>query len=207
MEEEKQPKPLVKGVFDFDRKGIFYLLGLICGIAVVVLAVLSLVKVTIPYLDYILIGAGGLGILFCLIGWIGTLVAHKKALLIYEDHITLDAGGASFTENLGDIIRYKSEGKSLSLVGKKARVVDGIVNIEDIMFALAVLTADDALPPDLSGPDLIFVNVAVEELRKARELFKLGLISEDEFRKKKQIYMDAKAKYYLVNGSVGAAKF
>lgn len=205
--EEKQPKLLVKGVFDFDRKGVFYLLGLICGIAVVVLAVLSLVKVTIPYLDYILIGVGGLGILFGLIGWIGTLVAHKKALLVYEDHITFNAGGASFTENVEDILRYRSQGKSLSFVGKHVRVVDGIVNIEDVMYALDNIFAPHVLPADLSGPDLVFVNVAVEELRKARELYKLGLISEDELRQKKQIYMEATSKYYLVNGSLGAAKF
>ncbi|MBO5528064.1 MAG: hypothetical protein J6A47_01930, partial [Bacilli bacterium] len=52
--------------------------------------------------------------------------------------------------------------------------------------------------PTLSGPDMIYVNIALEELRKAKELLDCGMITKEDYLLKKKKYVDAVANFYLV---------
>ncbi|MBO5528995.1 MAG: hypothetical protein J6A47_06735 [Bacilli bacterium] len=197
--ENRKSKLLVRGVFGFDRAGILHLLTAFCAAATIALVIIHQINKDILgdlAWVYELIGAG-LALFFAIIGIIGKAVVNGRRFRVYDDHIEYKAGGKIYELGIDEIFRAEATGNILTIKANKDVVVKALVNAENAADIIEALLHPENLPT-LSGPDMIYVNIALEELRKAKELLDCGMITKEDYLLKKKKYVDAVANFYLV---------
>ena len=203
---KENKKVLLEGVFGFDRGGLLHLLSAICAAAAIVVLVINNFTPIENVWIYAVVGAG-LAVLFGLIGIIGKSAIHKRKFVVYEDGVEYRAGKKkSFKFDLAEMYDVKFDGVLLTIKAAKDSkntkdgLVKGLVNgknaanvINDLLHPKAVNTLKD-----LPNRDMIYVNIAYEELRKAKELLDAGMITLDDYLVKKKRYVECCEHNYLI---------
>ena len=195
--EQKKTKSLLDGVFGFDRGGALHVLSCLAAAVAIVLVVVNQITPFDNAWIWIIVAAG-VTVLFNIIALIGKAVVHGRRLHVYEDGVEYVASKKkAFILPLGEIFMAEAQGNTLILHSKKDGIVRGLTNAKNVAdFVEALL--HPTKPKELSGPDLIYVNIAMEELRKAKELFDCGMITKEDYLGKKQKYVEAVANFYLI---------
>lgn len=206
--EVKFESVVLEGVFDFDRHGFTFWIACIASLAALVVGLINH-WVEIPQAWIIAAICAGIAFLFCLIGLIGKASARRRYIIVYksgEDIMSLDYGrGKKYFIKELPIERISSvaylEGivqlKLVNLEGKDVEVrIAGMINAK---FFIKILK--DLLRPVEERPfekDVIYVNLALEELKKAKDLYERGMISRDDYMSKKKAYVEATTGNYLM---------
>jgi len=197
MEQKKESKPIMRGVFYFDPKHILaFVVALFALIGLAVIIVNQFAPIN--YAWVIAAVCIGIGTLIAIIGMIVAGKIRKRKFEVYADHIEYNAGKKlSFRLELKEIAILEHRENALFFNNKY--LVDRLCNAEEIADKINELL--HPIVPKTLPTDVCYVNLAIEELRKAKELLDYGLITQEDYAVLKERFMDTKPNQYLVKSS------
>ncbi|MCR5492009.1 MAG: SHOCT domain-containing protein [Bacilli bacterium] len=197
--EEKVIQPVIHGKFAFDEKGFFYLgAGFFALVATAFAIVFHFVTFEMSWL--IIAICAGIAFLCGIVGWVGKLRNKKKSFVVYEDRVEYSGDGTNFTMEIATIKILKVHESMVTMLSDEAgHTVDGLTNADDLGATLRRLMAPAPVPEAPKDGPVVYSNLAVEELRAAKQLLDQGLITEDDYNEKKREYLDSFAEVFVDN--------